>query len=204
MSLISFSVIDVATAEPLQGATVSVNGAPITQTDRGGAASVNAETVDTITVSYTGYNPFSLMAGQLEDDGQLQLSKVNSELPAAIVTAKKNKIMDNSLLGLMLIGGVAFASTQKKGIGAVRSNQTNTLLIVGAGLAAVYFITRKPAAAAYPAAPAGYPAPYPQSGSGQPSTGDWITAGINVISKIFSASGSGTSGGPGTTDWSAV
>lgn len=203
MSLITFSVVDVSTGEPLSGATVSVNGMAQASTSKSGSVTINAETTDMVTVSFIGYDSFSLMAGMAEDDSQVQLSRTNSSLPAAVVTAKNKEKLDAGTIGLLVIAGLAVVSSGKSRSVSGVTKSDKTMLIIGAVvLGGIYLMTRKTTTpVSYPQTyPAQQPAQYPAPST--PSDLDsWISVAGTLLANIF---GSSTSGQSAKSDWSAV
>src|ERR1700722_8711123 len=139
---ITLDIVDSMSGTVLPGATISINGSAVGQTDVNGVYVIeNANESDQITVSFVGYSPYSLNAGVLESSAQVQLARSGDTLPSVTVTPSP---ASPNYLPWLVAGGVALVlwPKKRKSVGASKKNKN---LLIGAGflgVGAVYLMTR--------------------------------------------------------------
>src|SRR5271156_3307713 len=139
---IILDVVDSMSNTPLQGATISLNGTAVGQTDSNGVFELICDDSDQITISYVGFSPYKIAAGIIEGTAQIQLARSSDPLPTVTVTPSPKT--DQVLPALAILGGliVVFSGSGKK-VGATSKGKTSLLIGAGAlGLGAVYLATR--------------------------------------------------------------
>jgi hypothetical protein len=142
---LEIEVVDGSTFEALPGASVAVAGQYLGQADSTGFFNVVAAADDVVTVSYIGYDPFSMKAGQISETGQVQLSRHTSQLPAVLVTPSAGSPGPKNMLPLILVGlGFAIlANTKKRRVSGISKDKGAMIAIVALGVGAVYMIAKK-------------------------------------------------------------
>jgi iron complex outermembrane receptor protein len=89
--MIRGKVIDASNNNPLFGATINFSGKGGTTTDNEGVFSVNCETVKKITVSFVGYEPYSLNIKNCNDELKVSLVPIGHTLNDVEITATSNQ-----------------------------------------------------------------------------------------------------------------
>lgn len=184
-----FSVADRSSGQALQGATLMVNGKPVGSSDNVGYVEFQANPDDMVTVSYIGYDPYSIPAGQVEQSGIILLSRKNSPLPAVTVTPGIPSGLGQLTPWLLVAGfGVlALSSAKKKRMSGVKSSDNKTILILALVGGAVYLFTRPKSI--YPTYPAGSYPPTPVYQGGQTTNplataSSWLSAGSGLFNQL--------------------
>jgi hypothetical protein len=191
MSLITIDVVDNANGQPLPGASVSVNGKAYGQTNGDGVIDVDCGDSDMVTISYVGYDTYSMIAGVIEESGQVQLSKNGSALPAVVVTPAKT----TGLVGLAVVGGILLlSSSRKKKMSGVSKKQGVGIAVGLLAVGGIYLLTKKSAATNVQQQPN---APFVPAGGAQKPIlqqgGNVLTAGSGILNSILKLFGGGAS-----------
>jgi carboxypeptidase-like protein len=171
-------IIDGNTGQPLAGATISIDGTAMAQSDANGNFSINTSGTNAV-ISYVGYDPANLTVEALSGTGQLYLYPTAAALPEVTVVAqaiKKNPIPFAAALGV----GILLLNKKKK----VSGIDTSTLLLVGGGLLAAYFLMKPAAVAPVQSAPIYNPV---ASGASGNSTAAIISASGSTASALINA-----------------
>jgi len=138
-------VIDGATFQPLPGASVALNGKYLGQADSSGFFNINAAETDMITVSYVGYDPFSMQGGLVTETGQVQLSRTLSQLPAVLITPSRGSAAaTNNMWPVIILGGLGIAMLSgKRKVSGIGKNPGKSVALAALGVGAAYLFLKK-------------------------------------------------------------
>ncbi len=176
--LVSAQIIDGNNGTPLPGATISIDGIAVAQSDSKGNFSFDTTGTNAV-ISYVGYAPASISVYSLAGTGQLYLYPSTTDLP--IVTVVANTVKKNPLPFAAGLGALIFIMQKKKRVSGI---DTSTLLLVGGGLLAAYFIMSKPAA---PVVATPVYTPQQLLNNSGNSTASIISASGSAVSNILTA-----------------
>jgi len=153
MITISATVVDNTTGVGIPGATISLNGQPVTATDEEGYFEVNVNTLnDTVTASSVGYAAVGNTAGTIDQAGIMRLPTSSETLPAAMVTAAKKNYWP-----WLILGGIVVAGSSRKKARTVAGKASNLVPIALVGAGAYLLLNRHTSPVPAPSTPA---APY--------------------------------------------
>jgi hypothetical protein len=192
---LTISVVDVGTGNPVPYVGFAVNGGTVQQSDKNGVFTVAVTDSDNITVSDVGYSTFTVPVAIIEENNSvIQLSRLTSYLPAAVVTPQSADKTGGSLLPLGLgVLALLALSSGKKSVGAVKKTKLLPIALLGVG--GYLLLTKKPGAQTATTTTPVKPGTVPAPGGGLPLN----PGGLLDIFKNLFGGGGGSTPPPDTT-----
>lgn len=190
--ILSGTVVDTATSEPLPGATISVNGSPVTAANSSGSFNINVLPTDIVKASFVGYSDLSLQAQDVEaQSGYMELEGLPQSMTPFTVTASAPKTNNDIYYGLAAIGLLLIVSKDNKKVGATKSAAKYILPLAAVAVGAIVvteMLKKKPITTTV--------APGATTTTTTSSVTSGATGILNALSNLFKATGSG----PNLTD----